>query len=501
MNHRSKGPGFTLALAALAVLPVTSAAQTNGFVLQCLSARTAGQGCVTRAQDAVPTSLFRDPAGLVAFTRPTLEVNASPFVPELTFENARNSRVEGTTHVFPLGSIAYVGPRFGPLAWAVGLEPIGGFGSDFELSHALLSGQENRPIDYESYFAAAKLGPAFALEITPGLSFGAGVSLVYAQIRDFRMPFTMPPSAAPGMAGIAQLDPTVYGPLFQNFTELTAYGDSESYDGLTWTADVGLRFESRSGLRIAASWAPERAIDVDEGVATIDMGAQFGQMMQAMVIARAQADGVAPDVAQRTVTAQLQAAGLDLTAGMAATYEAGTTVTLPMTAGIGVSAPLAPRMSVSGEVEWRRWSDAQDVMPFRLTGGTNPNINLMMNGNPAVGDFTYPFPLDWQDTWSFKVGGSYSLSFDQTFRAGFVYGENPVPDNTVFITFPAISSRAVTAGVTWGVAGVPVDIAYIYALENEVVGCHDGHLLGAEYNGSRTTMSQNVFTIGTRLRF
>ncbi len=497
---RGIGIGIAAVLTA-SMFAEPSAGQTNGFVLQCLSARTSGQGCVTRAQEATPTSLFRDPAGLVAFDGPAFEINAAPFVPALTFENAVNSRVDGHRHIFPLGSVAYVGPRKGRFAWAVGLEPVGGFGSDFDLEHALLSSASGGLVDYESYFAAAKLGPAVAWELAPGLSVGASASLVYGQIRDFRMPFTMPPSTALGMAGVPQLDPAVYGPLFQQFTELTAYGDSDGYAGLTWSADVGVRYHHDSGLTVAGSWSPERPLDVDGGTALIDMGAQFGQMMEAMVMARAQAYGESPAEAQSVVVSQLGAAGLDLGAGMAATYDASTTVTLPMTAGLGMRLPFTGAWTVSAEVEWRRWSEAQDVMPFRLTDGGNPNINLLLNADPTDGSFTYPFPLEWEDTWSAKVGTEYVVASGNAVRLGYLQGQNPVPDRSVFIAFPAISTRAVTAGATIHLGSFPLNVSYVHAFEEELAGCDHGHLLGAEYNSSRTTMSQNVFTLGTVLRF
>jgi hypothetical protein len=41
----------------------------------------------------------------------------------------------------------------------------------------------------------------------------------------------------------------------------------------------------------------------------------------------------------------------------------------------------------------------------------------------------------------------------------------------------------------------------VRALEQRFDGCSDGHMIGAEYLNSRTTMSQDVFTIGTVLRF
>lgn len=140
-------------------------------------------------------------------------------------------------------------------------------------------------------------------------------------------------------------------------------------------------------------------------------------------------------------------------------------------------------------------------MPFNLTNGENPNINLMLNADPTNGDFIYPFPLEWQDTWSAKFGAEWDMSTTTAIRAGFVYGENPVPTNTVFVAFPAISANAATFGLTFDVAGFPLDVGYVHAFDQELVGCDHAHKLGAEYNQSRTTMDQNTFTIGTVVRF
>lgn len=492
---------FLLTLAAvLGAAPVS--AQTNGFVLHCLSARTAGQGCVARAQADNPTTLFRDPASLVAFDGPRLEVNFAPFAPFLSFDNAVNDGTDGSRHAYPLASAAWVGPRIdGRLAWGVGVEPIGGFGSDFHLRHELLSGDDGALLHYQSFFAALKAGPALAMEVAPGLSIGASASLLWEEIRDFSMPFTMPPTAAPGMAAIPGLDPAVYGPLFAGIGEVTAYGDSEGYSGFGWTADLGARWSHSSGLVIAASWSPQRSVEVDGGRATIDMSAQFGRMMTAMVQARSAAYGESAGTAQAAVVEQLTAAGLDLGAGMTGTYRAATEITLPMTAGVGATLPVGPSLVLAAEAEWRRWSKAESTMPFRLTGGDNPNLNLMMGGNPADGSFTYPFPLDWTDSWSGKLGASWLLQSGNVLRAGVIHGENPVPDYTVFITFPAISTTAVTVGTTWSVGGFPIDLAYVHAFEKEMAACDDGHLLGAEYVGSRMAMGQNVLTLGTRIGF
>ncbi len=493
----------TVVAAALLAMTAahTAVAQTNGYVLQCLSARTSGQGCVTRAQSTIPTTLFRDPAGIVALKERSLEVNVAPFMPSLTFQNsAQDGVIDGARHAYPMASFGYVGkPLGGKVAWAVGMEPIGGFGSDFKLHHALLSGTSGQHLDYESFFAAAKFGPTLAYALSPTFSIGASVTGMYGQIRQFRMPFTMPPSFAKGLAGIPQLDPQVYGPLFQQFTELTAYGDSKSYEGFTWAADAGISYHVPSGFTFAASWSPERVLEVAGGTARIDMTAQFTQMMQAMVMARMQAYGEAQQAAQATVMQQLTSAGLNLQAGMASNYDAATEITMPMTIGAGISLPASPRLRLTGELEWRQWSKAA-TMPFKLTNGTNPNINLMVNADPANGNFTYPFPLNWKDALSGKVGAELTLASGNALRAGFMLGQNPVPNNTVFITFPAISTKAATIGTTWKLAGFPLDLSFVHAFSEAVDGSSPTHKLGNEYVNSHTTMAENVFTIGTVLK-
>lgn len=481
-------------LMAALLSPATLAAQTNGFVMHCLSARAAGQGCVTRARDDVPTDLFRDPAAIAWFRQPTLEANVAAFAPSLTFRNGANqSVVHGANHAYPLASVAYVGGKPAPrVSWAVGVEPIGGFGSDFTLSHALLGDGEG----YKSFFAALKGGPALAFELAPGFTIGASGYATYAQIRDFRMPFTMPPSAAAGMGPLMQLDPD-YQTMFADVSELTAYGNSNHFSGWGWGASIGAAWKMSRHARVSASWSPRSKISLRGASATIDMTRQFGAMYGAMVQDHMVNHGMLAEEAQAFVAQSLGQAGMDLSLGTVGTYDAATELSEPQTAGVGVNVDVGSRVNVGVEAVWMGWSAAESVMPFILTNGTNPNVNILVNADPTNGSFTYPFPLHWRDSWTGKVGVALRATEQTTLRAGYLYGTNPVPDNTVFVTFPAISSQAVTAGVGFSLLGVPFDASLVHAVNAATTGVSSGHLLGAEYQKSRTTMQQNVFTLGT----
>jgi long-subunit fatty acid transport protein len=300
------------------------AAQTNGFVLQCLSAKAAGQGCITRGIEGLPTNMFRDPASIAWFDGAALEVNAAAFMPSLTFQNQANpDRASGALHSYPLGSVGYVARKpFDRFSWALGFEPIGGFGSDFKLTHPLLGPQ----VDYESFFAAARAGPVVAWEPIRGLSLGGSLNAVYSQIHKFRMPFAMPPHAAAGIGALAQMDPH-YPALFGDFTELVAYGDSRDFSGWGWGASAGVAFRSPS-FAISASWSPRTDLHLDGGTATIYMNRQFGIVFDALVRERIENHGESQQSAQQAIAGMLGAAGLDLAAGAAATFDAATEIRL-----------------------------------------------------------------------------------------------------------------------------------------------------------------------------
>jgi len=485
-------PRVVAAMAAL-LLAATAHAQTNGYVLQCMSARAAGQGCVTRARDDVPTDLFRDPAAMTQFRHAALEANLSAFMPSLTFRNSANPATrDGARHAYPLLSLGYVRPRATPrLSWGVGVEPIGGFGSDFSLTHALLGSAQ----DYESFFAALKMGPALAYELAPGLSIGVSAYASYAQIRDFRMPFTMPPQAAAGMAGLAQLDPH-YPALFGQVSELTAYGDSYDFAGWGAGGSLGLAWKPNDAVRLSASWSPRMKIALKGATAVIDMNRQFQAMFGMMVQERMQNHGMGANEAQGYVAQMLGQAGLNLQLGASSTYKAATELSEPQTIGAGASFRLSERWRLGVEGVWMDWSAAAATMPFRMTAGDNPNVNILVNGNPASSNFTYPFPLRWDDSYTGKAGLEFRATEVMTLRAGYLRGSNPVPEQTVFIAFPAISQQALTAGAGWQVGGVALEAALVFAPSARITGAPAQHLLGAEYRNSYTTMRQTVVTLG-----
>ncbi len=489
--------GAMLAGTALLLFPPAARGQTDGFVLHCLSARAAGLGCVTRGQEGIPTTLFHDPAGIVSFDRPAFEANLTAFVPALSFRNSANAGgAKGALHGYPMGSLAYVGRKLvgSRLAWAVGMEPIGGFGSDFRLTNPVLGPAQS----YESFFAALKVGPTLAWQLAPGLSVGASASLVYGQVRDFRMPFSMPATSAAGLGAMAQMDPH-YAALYAGMPELTAYGDSKSFAGTGFTGDLGISWKVSPRLRLSASWSPKSALNLSGGSATIDMSKQFQAMFGALVAERMQYHGETADQAQASVMQLLTGAGLNLSLGTAGRYDAALDMTLPQTVGIGGTWKPASGWTLALEGGWMGWKSAEYDMPFKLTNSSNPNLNILINADPTNGSFTYLFPLRWQNSWVAKLGAERDFG-PAALRAGYAYGKNPVPANAVFITFPAIVEHSAMVGGTVRLGGFPLDLAVAHAFDKRLDGTSPS-LIGTEYQGSQTDLQETVVTVGTVLHF
>ncbi len=94
-------------------------------------------------------------------------------------------------------------------------------------------------------------------------------------------------------------------------------------------------------------------------------------------------------------------------------------VDLPQFASVGIAWSNHP-FTVTVDAYWWDWSQI-DQLNFRLD-------------DPVAGQSSITVPMDWNDTWSYAIGFEYVVNaFDRdiSLRAGFMYEECPVPDETV----------------------------------------------------------------------
>lgn len=75
--------------------------------------------------------------------------------------------------------------------------------------------------------------------------------------------------------------------------------------------------------------------------------------------------------------------------------------------------------------------------------------------------------MNWEDQWVFALGAQYEINDSWTVRAGYNYGQNPVPDDTLNPLFPAIVEHHITAGFTYTYHDWDFDFAFVHAFNND----------------------------------
>jgi long-chain fatty acid transport protein len=73
-------------------------------------------------------------------------------------------------------------------------------------------------------------------------------------------------------------------------------------------------------------------------------------------------------------------------------------------------------------------------------------------------------PQNWKDTWTFGCGADWKATTDLTLRAGYIFLESPVPDETLAPTLPDTSRHVLSVGAGWHHGPSRIDLAYGYSV-------------------------------------
>jgi long-chain fatty acid transport protein len=111
----------------------------------------------------------------------------------------------------------------------------------------------------------------------------------------------------------------------------------------------------------------------------------------------------------------------------------------PREIGIGIATQVHEKLLVSAELNWLNWSDAINSIRFTAR---NPD-------NPAASDLDQTSPHDWSDQWVVALGGEYITDSGIIIRAGYNYGEMPVPVNNFSPLLGGNNEHHFTAGFSY----------------------------------------------------
>ena len=199
----------------------------------------AAAGYAARAQDA--STAFTNPAGMTRLDRPEIQVGVQPMYVNLKFSpdsSTTNTGPDGDASAWvPAGSMFYVQPVSKDLRLGFGV-----FGN-FGLSVKYEDGWVGRYYDQRVTLQGLTFMPSAAYRVSPQISIGAGLGIMYATFKDWvalnNRPFDLRPDAPDGQLQLEDHDwgfNGKFGILYEP-TKTTRFG-------ATYTTQTVLKFDS-----------------------------------------------------------------------------------------------------------------------------------------------------------------------------------------------------------------------------------------------------------------
>lgn len=125
-----------------------------------------------------------------------------------------------------------------------------------------------------------------------------------------------------------------------------------------------------------------------------------------------------------------------------------TGINLPAQAHLGVYYKGFDPLTFEAAVRWEGWSSYDRL-----------KINL---DKAVLGNTTSVLVKNWKDTYTVNLGARYRLTGPVALFAGYLYGGNPVPDNTFEPSIPDAAAHLFCAGADIKYGGLKIGLAYGY---------------------------------------
>ncbi|MEI6562911.1 MAG: outer membrane protein transport protein [bacterium] len=147
--------------------------------------------------------------------------------------------------------------------------------------------------------------------------------------------------------------------------------------------------------------------------------------------------------------------------GLSPSSDFDTTIEFPSIVGLGYGIQLTDTVRVEADVEWIQFS-SYDTLSLNAA---NNNLLLNANGPPSANPMA-PASVrqNWKDTWTFGMGADWKVAEAMTLRAGYIYLQSPVPEETLAPTLPDASRHVFSLGAGYRHQQHSLDLAYAYSM-------------------------------------
>lgn len=384
------------------------------------------------ASDSIIASMAANPAGLPHHPGWQSQANLSYVSLSTSFSNNANTSTSSKqdSAAIPDFGIAYA-PEDSRWTFGLALSPDVALGAKYIMTDP--PGGADGVTSYgrrehRSLFVGLRTSVGASYQVNDWISAGFSIGALYNR-NELESPYIF--QGAPGLQG------------FKTLLDLKT-------EGWGVTGQIGLLIKPTDKIQLGFGFNPGTSVQTD-GRTTGNASAQLTSLGGAFA-------SVQPDFA----------------------YDTDIEIDFPMTATAGGSIQLTDKWKLISQVEWIQLSDAFDQLRIHLSRGNNADLN----GFLGTSSFVETSPLNWKDQWVFRVGTDYKLTSHWSVRAGYAYGNNPVPDNLLTPLSGPIMEQILAAGVFYSVNQFDIGLAAQYILPNKT-HINSSDLLSGEYDNSR----------------
>jgi long-chain fatty acid transport protein len=129
-----------------------------------------------------------------------------------------------------------------------------------------------------------------------------------------------------------------------------------------------------------------------------------------------------------------------------------TSITTPAVAYLALAYTWGP-LTFEFDAQWTEWSTFEDL--------------TAVFEDPVGGERGLSEEFNWDNTWAYRFGVQYAVVDWLDLRAGFVYDEQAVPDDTLSPLLPSGDRQLYTFGASGHYKSLTVDFAYNYLVDEE----------------------------------
>jgi long-chain fatty acid transport protein len=123
-------------------------------------------------------------------------------------------------------------------------------------------------------------------------------------------------------------------------------------------------------------------------------------------------------------------------------------IQFPQSVAFGYAFRPTPKLKLEVDADWTDW----DMLN---------NVRLHWNKGPLNG---YVIPFNWMDSWFYEFGAQYELNERWTVRAGYIFSQNTVPQNTFSPSIVDSDRHVFSTGIGYNAGRFSVDVVYQYTL-------------------------------------